>query len=266
MKISATISPALLSLANSSPNLVDYIEVNGEEELTTLERALALRPVLLHDISYDVWLNYDNPFDAATMDKARTMIEMARPPWHSTGIGASAEPQGHTTPFWRGAPDYALQPREVALANIVRNGKWLKQWLGEIPLLLENFNYHPTNAYEYICEPDTFSRLIDEIGVDVLLDLAHAQISAFNMGWQSPREYLARLPLDKVVEIHINHPYNDDGKQLLDRHLPIGESDIELLRWVLERAPKVQVINLESHEPSEEQLAEEVRLVRQVLG
>lgn len=255
----------MLSLLSSSQIPVDYIEVNGEAELATLEHALTLRPVLLHDISYDVWLNYENPFDEATMTKARAMMEMARPPWHSTGIGASAEPQGHTTEYWRGAPASALQPREVALANIVRNGKWLKEWVG-IPLLLENFNYHPTNAYEYICEPDTFSQLIDEIGTDVLLDLAHAQISAFNMGWKNPREYLERLPLHKVVEIHINHPYNDNGKQMLDRHLPIGESDIELLRWVLERAPKAQVINLESDKPSAEALREEVRLVREVIG
>jgi len=238
--------------------------VNGEQDIATLERALALRPVLLHDVSNHVWLNYQDPFDEATMSQARRMLDMARPPWFSTGIGASAEPQGHTTPYWRGAPASALQPREVALANIVRNGKWLKDWLG-MPLLLENFNYHPTNAYEYICEPDTFSRLIQEIGSDVLLDLAHAQISAFNMGWQNPRAYLERLPLERVVEIHINHPHNDNGKQMLDRHLPIGESDIELLRWVLERAPRVQVINLESHEPSEQELSEEVRLVRQVL-
>ncbi len=256
----------MLSLLTHSQIPVDYIEVNGEETIAALQDALALRPVLLHDISYDVWLNYENPFDAATMSKARAMIEMARPPWHSTGIGASAEPQGHTTEYWRGAPESALQPREVALANIVRNGKWLKAWLGDIPLLLENFNYHPTNAYEYICEPETFSRLIDEIGADVLLDLAHAQISAFNMGWKNPRAYLERLPLHKVVEIHINHPYNDNSKQMLDRHLPIGESDIELLRWVLERAPKVQVINLESDKPSEDALEEEVRLVKEVIG
>src|SRR5580765_3592409 len=108
MKLAATISPALLSLATNSPSLVDYIEVNGEADISVLESALALRPALLHDISYDVWLNYENPFDAATMTKAREMIEMARPPWHSTGIGASAEPQGHTTEYWRGAPDSAL--------------------------------------------------------------------------------------------------------------------------------------------------------------
>ncbi|MCA1552899.1 MAG: DUF692 family protein [Chloroflexi bacterium] len=181
MKIAATISPALLSLLEHNQIDVDYIEVNGERDVDTLRRALSLRPVLLHDISYRFWLNYADPFDEATMTKARTMLDMAKPPYFSTGIGASAEPQAHTTEYWRGAPASQLQSRAVCLANIVRNGKRLKEWVG-IPLLLENFNYHPTNAYEYICEPDTFSQLIDAIGCDVLLDLAHAQISAFNMG------------------------------------------------------------------------------------
>jgi uncharacterized protein (UPF0276 family) len=264
MKIAATISPALLSLLDKNQIDVDYIEVNGESELATLERACALRPVLLHDISYHFWLNYQDPFDDATMSKARAMLDLARPPWHSTGIGASAEPQGHTTPYWRGAPASALQPREVCLANILRNGKRLKEWVG-IPLLLENFNYHPTNAYEYICDPHTFSQLIEELDVDVLLDLAHAQISAFNLGWSSPREYVAALPLARVREIHINQPYNDHGKQMLDRHGPIQERDLDLLRWTMERTPKLEVINLESHLPAEPVLLEEVRLLRTVM-
>jgi uncharacterized protein (UPF0276 family) len=290
MKIGATISPALLSLLNDHRIDVDYIEVNGELDTATLQRALAHRPVLLHDISYRFWLNYEDPFDAATMTKARAMLDMVKPPWHSTGIGASAEPQAHTTDFWRGAPAEALQPRERCLANIVRNGKRLAEWVG-IPLLLENFNYHPTNAYEYICEPDTFSQLIEAVGCDVLLDLAHAQISARNMRWaEGPKPsapararldapppktrggshrpadthaYLAKLPLAQVREIHINRPF-DDGTQMLDRHQPIDERDLELLRWTLERTPKAEAITLESHLPSEAALLEEVRLLRQV--
>jgi len=196
--------------------------------------------VLLHDISYRFWLNYEDPFDSATMTKARAMLDLVKPPWHSTGIGASAEPQAHTTEFWRGAPAEALQTRERCLANIVRNGKRLAEWVG-IPLLLENFNYHPTNAYEYICEPDTFSALLEEVGCDMLLDLAHAQISARNMGGASltpaiAQAYLKKLPLAKVREIHINHPF-EDGTQMLDRHLPITEQDLPLLRWTLERTP-----------------------------
>ena len=90
MIIGATINPALLSLLDSGRIDVDYIEVNGERDIATLERALAMRPVLLHDLSYTFWLNYTNPFDPATMAKARAMIDLACPPWHSTGIGASA--------------------------------------------------------------------------------------------------------------------------------------------------------------------------------
>jgi uncharacterized protein len=290
MKIGATISPTLLSLLHDKRIDVDYIEVNGEYDIARLQRALELRPVLLHDISYRFWLNYEDPFDAATMTKARAMLDLAQPPWHSTGIGASAEPQAHTTEFWRGAPAEALQPRERCLANIVRNGKRLAEWVG-IPLLLENFNYHPTNAYEYICEPETFSRLLEEVGCDMLLDLAHAQISARNMGraeglkpsasarsrLDAPppkarggsyrrfdaHTYLEKLPLTKVREIHINHPF-EDGTQMLDRHLPIQEQDLALLRWTLERTPKAEAITLESHLPDEAALLEEVRLIREV--
>jgi uncharacterized protein (UPF0276 family) len=243
---------------------VDYIKVDGAESLATLESALARRPVYVHDISNKFWLNYTDPFQAAAMDKARAMLDRAQSPWFSTGIGASAEPQGHTTPYWRGAPASALQPREVCLENIVRNGKRLKAWLG-IPLLLENYNYHPTNAYEYVCEPETFTALIEAVGCEVLLDLAHAQISAFNLGWRDPREYLLKLPLDKVREIHINHPYNDDGKQMLDRHLPLQADDLDLLRWTLEHAPNAQAVTLESESPNEQVLTQEIELAREVV-
>lgn len=266
MKFGATLNTSLLTLLESGRIDVDYIEVNGEHDMDQLRRALALRPVILHDIAYQFWLNYADPFVPAMMEKARAMIDLARPPWHSTGIGASAEPQGHTTKHWRGAPPEALQTREVCLANIRRNARRLQAWLGpDLPLLLENYNYHPTNAYEYVCEPETFSATLEDLGLDMLLDLAHAQISARNMRRGDARAYLAQLPLDKVREIHINHPF-DDGTQMLDRHMPIEPVDIDLLRWTLERTPRAEAITLESHGPSEEALAAEVALLRAMLG
>jgi uncharacterized protein (UPF0276 family) len=164
MRIGATLSPALMSLLTRDLIDVDYIEVNGEMEIAELQTALAQRPVLLHDISYRFWLNYEDPFDAATVDKARAMIGLAQPPWHSTGIGASAE-----------------------------------------------------------------------------------------------------LPLARVREIHINHPYNDGGRQMLDRHLPIGEADIALLEWTLARTPLVEAVTLESHLPDEAALRRDVDLLRNIV-
>jgi len=264
MKLAATLTPTLLSLLDQDRIDVDYVEVNGEYTIEVLQDAMKRGPVLLHDISNTFWLNYEAPFTDEEMSKARAMMDVAQPPWHSTGIGASAEPQGHTTEYWRGAPAGDLQTRERCLANIVRNGKQLKEWVG-VPLLLENYNYHPTNAYEYVCEPETFSELVAEIGCEMLLDLAHAQISAFNMKWPSARDYLAALPLAKVREIHINHPYDDNGKQMLDRHLPIGEADLDLLSWTLERTPNAEVITIESDMPEEAALSREVALLRKYI-
>src|SRR5947208_1340002 len=122
MKLAATLSPNLLSLLDQGRIDVDYVEVNGEYNMDVLQRAMTRRPVLLHDISNTFWLNYEAPFTDEEMSRARTMMDAAKPPWHSTGIGASAEPQGHTTEYWRGAPASDLQPRERCLANIVRNG------------------------------------------------------------------------------------------------------------------------------------------------
>jgi uncharacterized protein (UPF0276 family) len=88
------------------------------------------------------------------------------------------------------------------------------------------------------------------------------RLAPFNMKWPSPRDYLAALPLAKVREIHINHPYNDNGKQMLDRHLPIGEADLDLLSWTLERTPNAEVITIESDMPDEAALSQEVALLR----
>jgi uncharacterized protein (UPF0276 family) len=266
IRVGATVTPALFAVLANGELDIDHIKVDADEGLETLNRALAHRPVFLHDISSRFWLNYEDPFDEAEMTPARHMLDVARPPWFSTGIGASAEPQGHTTPYWRGAPASARQSRPHALANIVRNGRRLRTWLDDMPLLLENYNYHPTNAYDYICEPETFCALVDEIGCEVLLDLAHAQISAHNLGWPDAKSYLQALPLQLVREIHINRPAYDDGLgQMLDRHLPIQEDDLPLLLWTLERTPAVAV-TLESESPSEAVLLHEIALLRRALA
>jgi uncharacterized protein (UPF0276 family) len=266
IRIGATVTPALFDLLAEDATVVDYIKVDGDLGVETVQRTLTHRPVLLHDLSGEFWLNYADPFTEEALAAGQKLLDLCQPPWFSTGIGASAEPQGHTTPFWRGAAAAALQPYDTVVANIVRNGRRLTAWLGATPLLLENYNYHPTNAYEYICEPETFSLLIDSIGCGVLLDLAHAQISAHNLGWPSAQSYLQALPLDKVREIHINRPaYSAEHGQMLDRHLPIEPADVDLLGWTLAHTP-AEAVTLESEAPSVAELRREIALVRQALG
>ena len=263
VRIGVDASDALLSLLSRQAMDIDFIKVDGDSSMEVLNTALSYKPVLIHDINRYFWLNYDDPFQAEVMATARKMLDTAKPLWFSTGIGASAEPQGQTMTYWRGADRASLQTREQVTTNILRNARRLKEWLG-MPLLLENYNYHPTNAYEYICEPELFSSLIETIDCGVLLDLSHAQISAYNMGWGDPRRYLEALPLDRVREIHISHP-EVRGDQMLDMHLPIQPQDVELLAWTLAHAP-VEAVTLEvSDDLNDELLLAQVEAMRQVV-
>jgi uncharacterized protein (UPF0276 family) len=218
---------------------------------------------MIHDLPEPFWLNYEAPFTEDVLREGKAMMDLARPPWFSTGIGASAEPQAHRNGPYREGDDSALQSRETVVANITRHAQRLREWL-QIPIALENFNYHPTNAYEYICEPELFTSLLEATGCDMLLDLAHAQISAHNMGWPSIQDYLKAMPLDKVKEIHLTRP-GWEGTQRVDLHQPIETEDLELLSWVLDHTPDPWV-TLEVEELPEETLTAQLALLRKFLA
>lgn len=262
IKLGIPISRTAFELLQQHALDVDYVVWYGQIGLTHLDQLVALKPVLLHDLAAQFWLNYEDPFKPDVMDTARKMLDLVKCPWLSTGIGASAEPQAHRDGPHREANPDQRQSRETVTANIVKHGRQLKEWSG-IPLLLENFNYHPTNAYEYICEPELFTDLLDKIGCGMLLDLAHARISAHNMGWLSAESYLEAMPLHKVREIHVTRP-GWQGNQRVDLHQPLESDDWPLLGWVLDRTP-VEAVTLEVEELPAETLIAQVAILREFL-
>jgi uncharacterized protein (UPF0276 family) len=242
----------------------DYVVFYGQAGLENLKKVAEHgKPIFLHDLASSFWLNYENPFQDDVMTEARAMLDLAGSPWLSTGIGASAEPQAHRNGPYREADPDQLQPREKVIENIVKHGQRLREWAG-IPLLLENFNYHPTNAYEYICEPELFSYLIDRIGCGMLLDLAHARISSHNMGWSDPRLYLDALPLQKIREVHVTRP-GWEGDQMVDLHQPLQADDFELLGWVLNHAP-VEAVTIELDDTDEATILAQIDMMRHYLN
>lgn len=271
IRLGVPIAPATLALAQAGKLDVDYIVYYGSKGAIELGEYAKYKPLLLHDLSGAFWLNYENPFEEGLMREARVMLDATQSPWLSTGIGASAEPQAHRGGPYREADASALQARETVIANIVKNGKRLQDWAG-IPLLLENYNYHPTNAYEYVCEPALFTEIIEAIGCEVLLDLAHAQISAHNMGWANSYAYLEALPLEKVREIHVTRPgwmgntlRVQPSCQRVDLHQPLEVDDFPLLAWVLERT-HAEAVTLEIDASIiEAALYEQIGLMREFL-
>jgi uncharacterized protein (UPF0276 family) len=263
IKLGVAVSKSSVALAKAGKLDADYIQYYAQLGIEPMYEVLQYKPVMLHDLPEPFWLNYENPFQEETMQLSRQLVDTAKSPWLSTGIGASAEPQAHRDGPYREADPEDLQSRETVIANITKHGRHLVEWLGDTPLLLENYNYHPTNAYEYICEPDLFSFLLDEIGCGMLLDLAHARISAHNMGWKDTETYLSALPLSKVREIHTNRP-GWEGNQRVDMHQPLQEDDLPILGWVLEHTP-AEAVTIEVATMDEPTILAQVEMMRKFL-
>ncbi len=104
---------------------------------------------------------------------------------------------------------------------IAENAVWDPDW--EIPRL--------------VLEPTIISSVVNTMNVGLLLDLAHARISAHKLGY-SPREYIRQLPLHRLRELHITGVQYHEGKGRLLDHLPMTEDDWNLAEWAIDHIAK----------------------------
>lgn len=107
---------------------------------------------------------------------------------------------------------------------------------------VENLNYFPTGAYETVCEPDFIREVVEACGLNLVLDLPHAVISAENLRLPVAT-YLDRLPLDSVTAIHISRPGVINGI-LEDAHGWLEAEDEGLLVSLVRRC-RARFVTLE---------------------
>jgi uncharacterized protein (UPF0276 family) len=81
-------------------------------------------------------------------------------------------------------------------------------------------------------DPDVISRLVRETGCGFLLDLSHARIAARQLELDE-REYVARMPLDRLRELHITG-LDHDGQYWRD-HMPLTDEDWTEADWAMAR-------------------------------
>jgi len=216
------------NLLKQSEIELDYLEVHGPF-LADARAAFPEKPMLLHNSLYQWSLVHPDGLQhknaaALTIDR----LKLATSPWYSLHLGFSCA----EVDFW----DEAMQalspvlPEELVLERSVEHIKQLVELL-PVPVLIENLDYNPTGAYEYVCRPDFVCSVLDKTNTFLLLDLAHAQVTASAM--QIPvEEYIWQLPLEKVRQIHLNRP-GWRGNRLVDSHQKLEENDYALLESVL---------------------------------
>lgn len=109
----------------------------------------------------------------------------------------------------------------------------IKEIFGKnISISVENNNYYKTEAYDYITDPDFISSIVYDNDINFLFDISHAKISASNSGVDFD-EYLSKLPLNRVNQIHISKEDINSKGEVFDAHeLPSDEDNKEIIKFI----------------------------------
>jgi uncharacterized protein (UPF0276 family) len=138
-------------------------------------------------------------------------------------------------------PDFSVDTANASevdqvVKTIISDVKGVAERFGPERVIIENSPYREVegNTMRLCVQPDMITHVIKETGCGLLLDISHAIISANSLGI-GPDEYISKLPLKEVKEMHFaGIQRNQITGQWMD-HVSIQESDWHWLDWVLDR-------------------------------
>ena len=231
--------PGIQQFMDSKPDVIDYIEVPFEQlrhspDLASIQEVL---PVILHCASMSV-AGFVPPSET-TIDAIGREAQRTRTPWVGEHL-AFVSADGLTEEAERDvAPTnltYTICPQmsPETVGRVAENLKSLRPRFS-VPLILENSPQYFDIPGSTMTMVDFVSEVVSRCDVGLLLDLSHFAITSLNTGVDAHKE-IDRLPLERVVEIHVSG-YNEQSGVVWDDHAaPAPPLVFELLERVMERA------------------------------
>ena len=239
--------PTALAYLDACPDALDYIEIPFEQLRHSPETAaLQTRiPLVLHCASVSVAGTVppsDRTFEAIADAAARL-----RTPWigeHLAFVSAEGLEDGDET-ISPSALTYTVCPQlsEDSVARVIANYAAARARLGSTPLLLENSPQYFPIPGSTMPMSAFIADVMAQCDAGLLLDLTHFLITCRNTGADPLRE-LARLPLDRVVEIHVSGMSVQSGVAWDDHAVPAPPEAFDLLQRVL-REVRPQALTVE---------------------
>jgi uncharacterized protein (UPF0276 family) len=179
-----------------------------------------------------------DPLDRAYLQELRALRDRAQGLWVSdhlcwTGVAGKNTHDLLPMPY-----------SEEALAHVTGRVRAVQDFLGA-PLALENpstyVEHASVGAVSVMPEWEFLARLAEEADCALLLDVNNVFVSAYNHGFE-PRTYLAAMPWDRVVQLHVaGHTHH--GTHIVDSHIgPVDDAVWSLAAEAYWRAGGVSVL------------------------
>lgn len=133
---------------------------------------------------------------------------------------------------------------EQVFETIKRNVKILK-YIFNMPVVLENVpvnSQKPSDAF--LSTPEFITKVVEECDTGFLFDIGHARVAAERLNIPFD-EYVARLPMDRVVELHLAGCMTLTDGKLVANHSKMNEEDYEFTKMALAKYPTIKTVTLE---------------------
>ncbi len=256
--LSVTYSEHLIDLAQNPTVDWQYVRLGNWLDQELVDRAFAQFPEGMFLYHHNGNIPHDKDDRQDFVNYLRGWQRRTCSPWMSLHLDYhTSEEIGQII---RGERQPLLYETEKAF-DLLRDSVQQVQAQIDVPLLLENMPSWPQPWPCPEADPGFIVRLLEATDCGFLLDTAHARMAAGTFG-QDIYAYLAALPLDCVVEIHVSSPrYRENTWH--SSHEVLEEQDYAILRWLLERTAP-QAITLEywqDREQIKDQLTQLGRLI-----
>jgi uncharacterized protein (UPF0276 family) len=181
------------------------------------------------------------PFDSGYLRGVRALVHELGCPWHSDHL-CFASVDGvylhDLLPLPRSEETIAL-----AVARIVE----AQDALG-VPIAVEHISYYATPPGSELDEVDHLRAILERADARLLLDVNNVYVNALNHGFD-PRAFIDRLPLERVVQLHVaGHHVRADGQRIDTHAEPVCEEVFALFEYTMHKLARPLPVLLERDE------------------
>jgi hypothetical protein len=231
--------------------------VAGGRPRQVLEQVRRDYPVALHGVSLSI--GSADPVNPDYLRQLAELVSWVEPALVSdhlcwTGVG------GHNS------HDLLPLPRtEEAIRQIAAKIRRVQQTLGR-RILVENISSYLEFKASRLPEVDFLRAVVEEADCHILLDVNNVYVNARNHQLD-PRQYLERLPADRVRQIHLAG-HEDHGDYVIDTHdHPVRQEVWALYRRAIELfGPVPTLIEWDARIPELEVVLGEAKRAEECMG
>ena len=222
--------------AGFTPHFIEFAPENWMEVGgfwgKQVRQAVERYPVLCHGLSLS--LGSPEPLDWDFIRRLKQFLD---------DVGAEVFSEHLSYAKCGNAHLFSLLPlpfTEEAVTHVADRIRQVQEYLGR-RIAIENVSYYTPVAPE-MDEATFLCRVIEEADCDLLLDVNNVYVNAFNHKYDA-HEFLLRLPLERVVYIHMaGHEDRFDDIKIDTHGEPICEDVYDLFAWTVERLTPVPVL------------------------